>query len=64
MSFYRCYYLFAGETYYPSGGARDLQGKFDTIEEARAAWKGFAGDDEAFKWYHITDENLNVLEDG
>jgi hypothetical protein len=29
--------LFAGETYYPSGGWGDFNGSFDTIEEARAA---------------------------
>ena len=31
------YLLFAGDHYYPEGGAYDLQGKFDTIEEALAA---------------------------
>ena len=31
------YLLFAGDHYYPEGGAEDLQGKFDTIEEALAA---------------------------
>lgn len=28
------YLLFAGEDYYPGGGANDLKGDFDTIEEA------------------------------
>ena len=27
------YLLFAGEGYYPSGGAQDLIGKFDTIQQ-------------------------------
>ena len=26
--------LFAGDDYYPLGGARDLQGKYETAEEA------------------------------
>ena len=30
------YLLFAGDHYYPEGGAYDLQGKFDTIEAAIA----------------------------
>lgn len=29
--------LFAGEDYYPGGGARDFQGAFDSFEEAVAA---------------------------
>ena len=31
------YLLFAGNDYYPEGGAEDLQGKFDTIDAALAA---------------------------
>ncbi|MBY0438776.1 MAG: hypothetical protein K2W80_11330 [Burkholderiales bacterium] len=30
------YLLFAGEDYYPEGGAWDLQGRFDTIDAAIA----------------------------
>ena len=29
--------LFAGNDYYPKGGARDLIGSFDTLEDAQAA---------------------------
>lgn len=32
------YLLFAGEIYYPEGGAEDLVGKFDSIEEAISAF--------------------------
>jgi hypothetical protein len=31
------YLLFAGDDYYPCGGAEDLQGRFDTLEAAVAA---------------------------
>lgn len=31
------YLLFAGDDYYPNGGAEDLQGRFDTLEAAIAA---------------------------
>jgi hypothetical protein len=33
----RRYLLFAGEHYYPQGGAEDLVGDFDTLEEAWGA---------------------------
>lgn len=29
--------LFAGEDYYPQGGANDLIGAFDSVDEAKAA---------------------------
>lgn len=32
--------LFAGEGYYPNGGAKDYQGTFDTLAEALAALDG------------------------
>ena len=28
------YLLFAGNDYYPDGGAEDLQGRFDTLDDA------------------------------
>lgn len=31
------YLLFAGDNYYPKGGAEDLIGKFDSIEKAISA---------------------------
>jgi hypothetical protein len=39
----RKYFLFASDSYYPAGGARDSEGVFETIEEAEAAY--FRGDD-------------------
>lgn len=34
------YALFAGQTYYPSGGAEDLVGFFETVDEAKRAAEG------------------------
>lgn len=31
------YLLFAGDDYYPQGGAEDLKGGFESVEEAKAA---------------------------
>lgn len=42
------YMLFAGDTYYPSGGFFDLVGDYDTVEEARE--KGAKYD-----WYQVVD---------
>ena len=46
------YLLFSGNDYYPVGGADDLKGRYDTIEEAMAAH-----DPQRFKynraWAHI-----------
>ena len=46
------YLLFAGEDYYPSGGAKDLEGDFDTIDEAVNAL-----DHEDYRdcWAHVFD---------
>ena len=42
------YWLFAGETYYPSGGMEDLRGKYDTMVEAVKAIK-------RADWFHVLD---------
>ena len=42
--------LFAGDTYYPSGGWRDLEGNFETLEQAEAAAEELDPD-----WWHIVD---------
>jgi hypothetical protein len=31
------YLVFAGDTYYPEGGAREFHAAFDTVEDARDA---------------------------
>lgn len=45
------YLLFAGDTYYPSGGWSDFHSDHDTIEEALAAKNGL----EYIDWYQIVD---------
>lgn len=42
--------LFAGDTYYPSGGWNDLEGNFETLERAEAAAEELDPD-----WWHIVD---------
>jgi hypothetical protein len=54
------YLLFAGDHQYPSGGIEDLQGTFDTPEEARAAGEeGFSKSlptpQPVYDWFHIVD---------
>jgi hypothetical protein len=48
------YILFGYATYYPSGGAGDEQGRYDTLDDARAAAKN--------QWY--TDHDILDLETG
>ena len=62
------YAVFAGDDYYPSGGMRDLKGRFSTIEEAHeeatraeAAYGG--GTRPVHDWWHIVDlETFEQLE--
>lgn len=61
------YLLFAGDTYYPRGGFRDLRGDYDTLEEARTAAE--AGEpmiaESGFDWWHIFDtETKQVIDQG
>ena len=51
------YLLFAGNAYYPSGGAEDLIGKFNSINEAEAA---FNPSNYTLGWANILD--LDTLE--
>lgn len=50
---FKRYLLFAGATYYPSGGWDDFVGSFDTTEQAKDALlaKGF----DYYDWAHIVD---------
>ena len=54
------YLLFYGSIYYPSGGACDFQGSYDTIEEAKDARES-QQDDYGYSWAQITDDGLNIL---
>lgn len=47
------YLLFAGATFYPSGGFADFAGDFDTVEEALLKVAGDRG--EYFDWHHVVD---------
>lgn len=42
------YLLFSGHDYYPYGGAQDLQGRFDSVDEAIAAYNPDMGE-----WAHV-----------
>lgn len=46
------YLLFAGPTYYPGGGVVDYVGKYETLDEAKAA---FAEKEDCNDWAHIVD---------
>jgi hypothetical protein len=48
------YLLFAGMTYYPSGGWKDYVESFDSIEEAEARYRADY-EDEYYNWYHVVD---------
>ena len=48
------YLLFAGDTYYPSGGWSDFQASFDTMLEAQEAGPLCGGD-----WWHVVDTESN-----
>ncbi len=47
--------LFAGDTYYPSGGWEDYRGSFATLESAVDAAKGW-------DWYHVVAGGVIVRE--
>lgn len=60
--------LFAGETYYPQGGMKDLQGSFDTLQEALdkalelanyKEWKPEVG--LPIDWYHVLDSHSWII---
>lgn len=52
--------LFAGEQYYPRGGAEDFQIR-GTIEECKAQFESHC-EDEGWQWAHIADPNtLEIL---
>lgn len=58
MDIEKPYLLFAGHSYYPSGGMRDYKGKFATEADAREFVtehnKGASYGD-TFDWHHVTD---------
>lgn len=60
------YYLFAGNTYYAAGGARDFIKVSDNLESlcqhARDLLLSSPDDPWAdYEWYHIADENMRIV---
>lgn len=57
------YMVFAGDTYYPSGGFKDFQCDFDVLENAVSFAKEKLGDNDG--WAHIIDtaDSSSVLYD-
>jgi hypothetical protein len=50
------YHLFAGDDYYPNGGADDHKQSADTVEELLEVAANMTCD-----WWHITDDELSVV---
>lgn len=46
------YILFAGSTYYPSGGALDIKGIFDNLEKAEQCAESFRESEHHDDWHH------------
>lgn len=51
------YYLFAGSTYYPLPGVRDLRERGESVEYLRGVGQGY-------DWWQITDADLNIVDEG
>ena len=45
------YLLFGGDNYYPSGGADDLLGDYETVDLANED----AGNNDSIDWFHVLD---------
>jgi hypothetical protein len=54
------FFLFTGSRYYPSGGAHDFFGEYDSIEDAVIDLKASSYE---FDWAHIMDESGDVVWD-
>lgn len=55
--------LFAYVQYYPSGGAHDLAGDFDTLEEARASQAASPVDGVPDDFAHVLDTETGEVTD-
>ena len=53
------YYVFAGDNYYPCGGAGDFQFKSEHLEACRA-W--VIEQARLYDWWEITDDSMAVLD--
>lgn len=52
------FHLFVGDNYYPDGGAKDLQGSFDTIGEAV---EHVANMRNGADWWHVLDSSTGEI---
>lgn len=52
------YLLFAGYSYYPSGGWKDFRGCYPSIEEAKKVFT-----ESSYDWYHIV-SGSEIIESG
>jgi len=52
----KMYYLFAGNNSYPNGGVGDFMGTYQTLADAVC-------EGEKHYWWHVTDDNLNIVEE-
>ena len=60
------FYLFAGENYYPDGGAEDFIGVFENFESAeKTLFNTFSvkrwGGDYDLEWAHIADSRHRII---
>lgn len=55
------YYLFAGEYYYPLGGAKDLKGVFASLKDAKNNFFSTKNLSNYYEWAHIMNsEGKNI----
>lgn len=52
------YLLFAGDTYYPSGGWYDFIGSYSTVGEAQAQAQS---DERHYDWAHVVDSQTGQV---
>lgn len=50
------FHLFAGDDYYPAGGARDLRGSFDSVWDAVEHMANKPAD-----WWHVLDSQTGQI---
>ena len=63
---FNMYYLFAGSNYYAAGGAKDFIKSCNDVEHLlEYARELLQGPEDCnwnmYDWYHITDEQMNIL---
>lgn len=55
------HYIFAGQQYYPSGGAKDLVATCCDLETAKNLLPQLLVD-EKYDWYQIADSQMRIVE--